>query len=65
MQVAMAVAEPVGCCVFADVVVGLSLHSRAALARDYRCGPLCTGLGYIPPDGNVEDDGYPAGGVVV
>ena len=29
------------------------------------CGPLCTGRGYMPPDGNVDDDGYPAGGVVV
>ena len=68
MQVAIAVAEPVGCLVFADVVGDCGLVGWAPephLLGTTGCGPLCTGLGYIPPDGNVEEDGYPAGGVEV
>ena len=29
------------------------------------CGPLCTGRGYMPPDGKLAEFGYPDGGVVV
>jgi len=68
MQVAIAVAEPVGCLLLADVVGDCGLVGwtpEPHLLGTTGCGPLCTGRGYMPPDGNVADDGYPAGGVVV
>ena len=65
---AIAIAEPVGCIVFVDVEGDCGLTGWTPvlhLLGTTGCGPLCTGLGYMPPDGNVEDDGYPEGGVVV
>jgi len=68
MQVAIAVAEPLGCLLLADVVGDCGLVGwtpEPHLLGTTGCGPLCTGRGYTPPDGNVEDDGYPVGAYVV
>ena len=68
MQVAIAVDEPVGCLLLADVVGDCGLAGwipELHLLGTTGCGPLCTGLGKIPPDGKVVDEGYPAGVVVV
>jgi hypothetical protein len=67
MHCAIAIAEPVDCLLVAEVEgdCGLVGCSPPHLLGITGCGPLCTGLGYIPPDGNVDDDGYPEGGVVL
>ena len=64
----MAEPELVDCLLVADVegdcgLVGCTPDPH--LLGITGCGALCTGLGYIPPDGNVAEFGYPEGGVVV
>jgi len=67
MHCAIATAEPVGPLptVAADDWGLVGWTPELHLLGITGCGPLCTGRGYMPPDGNVVDDGYPEGGVVV
>ena len=54
----MVVADVVGDC----GLVGCAVPHLLGITG---CGPLCTGRGYMPPDGNVEEFGYPEGADVV